>query len=468
MMRLTDKIDKDVIVYFVIVGIVLLIAIQLASIVRITPHTALFWIIILSVPLIDIKYAILIYIIITPFALENTSRLLSFVRFDEIYLIVIILFALMRIAIANKQLFKVRKPLIITVLYAYFVLLSFTSLFAVGNITFRDLFPIVKLVLNFALFLLGFYCVASFRDVKLFIIVVLSISGVVALIGVLQYFDVGNIVNLTAKYYPSPTGKIKFEFREQGVTSILGNPNSCACFLSLSGCILFSAILAAQRINRNIPIILVLLLDIMVILLTKSRSIAISFGIALGLLSIFHRKKLRAFILIPLICIVIYFLQLHYGVFARMSLFYESADDRIQVETRAWNFSKNQLFLGTGPRYDWRKSVWTESTYTKLLSQHGLIGLINFLLISYVAIRIMWTTRKFSNTTNYLSLGLIAWYISMGVAALSGPYLLPGLATNFFWLLLGVLSKTLQFQKRHGNEFPEKVSPKLRNFRLLK
>ena len=436
---LTNVANREIVAIFMMLGAGF-VAFWLHPRIGMTPNMVLFYIMSLGLAFVHPKLALILYVIILPFTLERPDRPFDFLRFDEIFLGAIILATLPRITVRRFGIPQSKTLLILIVSYFFYLLFSFISLLQ-GSVGFKDLFSLGKDSIKLLLFFLGLYYVVNRRDVTIFVVATFIIGLIVAIIGALQYLNFWKTVELINQHYPKITsGAPVFSLSNPRASSVLGNPNICAIFLSLHACILFSILLSRKRLGgKDAFIIAALTLDIVIIFLTRSRTGVLVIGIGLGILTI-YKQHFKMTALIMLIGTVIYF-ALPQRTFARWQNLHLDLQDRIQVETRAWGYSATNLPLGGGPTY--RGPVWVESTYGWILSQRGVIGLFFFFLIVGSVIILLWKSHKYRiGIVHPLSLGMLAWFLSLFPAAFTGDYFFANKMAEIFWLLLGVVVAT--------------------------
>ena len=435
----TNRVNKEIVAIFMVIG-AMLIAFWLQPRIGMTYNMILFYIMALGLAFVHPKLALFLYVIILPFTIERVDRPLAFLRFDEIYLGAIILATLPRIAVGHASIPLSKTLIILIVSYLFYVLFSFLSLLQV-NIGFKDFFSIGKDTTKLLLFLLALYYVVNIRDVTIFMVLTLVIGVIIAMIGILQYLNFWNVIELINQYYSKiSSGAPVFYLSSPRVASILGNPNICATFLSLHACILFSMLLSRERLGgKDAFIIVAFILDIIIIFLTGSRTGMIAFGIGLAILAA-YKRNFKLTVPILLVGAVIYF-ALPQRTFTRWQDFNIDLQGRIEVETKAWEYSVTAFSLGGGTTY--RGPVWVESTYGWILSQRGVMGLLFFFLIVGSIIALLWKSQKYRiGIVHPLSLGMLAWFLTLFAAAFTGEYFFTRKVAEIFWLLLGVVAAT--------------------------
>ena len=452
---LTNRVNREIVVIFMVPGAVVA-AFWLQPRIGMTYNMILFYMTALGFAFVHPKLALFLYVIILPFTIERPDRHFAFLRFDEIYLGTIILATLPRIATKDVSIPLSKTLIILIVSYLFYLLFSSLSLLG-GSVGFKDFFSIGKDTIKLFLFLLALYYVANIRDVTSFMVAMFIVGVIIAIIGILQYLNFWKVVELINQYYPKiSSGKPVFYLSNPRIASILGNPNICATFLSLHACILFSMLLSRKRLGgKDAFIIAAFILDIIVIFLTGSRTGMIAFGIGLAILAA-YKRNFKLTVPILLVGTVIYF-ALPQRAFTRWQDFNIDLQGRIEVETKAWAYSATKLPMGGGPTS--RGPVWVESTYGWILSQRGVLGLLFFFLMVGSVIALLWKSHKYRiGIVHPLSLGMLAWFLSLFPAAFTGEYFFTRKTAEIFWLLLGVVAAISKpqfdwMQKAHSSRY---------------
>ncbi|HTZ11466.1 MAG TPA: O-antigen ligase family protein [Candidatus Margulisiibacteriota bacterium] len=202
---------------------------------------------------------------------------------------------------------------------------------------------------------------------------------------------------------------------------------------------------ATMSRNKKILLTVICLLGFYCLLRTSSRSGWIGFLIAVIIYFYFYNKKLS--FLIPILVISMIFISPN-GFTRVKNLLYIGQDtlwERMQLWKGTWRMVLEHPFLGFGintfsrnfPDFkpvEYFNLCYTHNSYLQMWSEIGLTGLVSFLLIIFVVLKVSFSQLRKKLTKGFRGkffLGVLSGYIAFLVQA--------GLDTNLYSLVLQTL-----------------------------
>lgn len=293
------------------------------------------------------------------------------------------------------------------------------------------------------------YCMVDYKNLyesKKIINVILFGSGFVALLGLYQYFTERLILkNFIADY----TFGVNVR-----VTSIFSNPNTFAAFIIILIFPLLMVAIYEKNLYKRIAYSVILVLLIVNLIMTFSRSAWIGLILGLTILTIVWNKKLLGVLVI----------LLSIGVVASpirsrfLDLFSKTVnDDRIKIWKTYIQMIKDHTLLGVGNgnglnMYDYYIAKYPElmynshtrypshNSYLKVFSEIGIFGVIAFIAILVVVLIII---NKYYNKVNdgfmkAVYIGLFASISSICFMNLYDNLFFVPKMIMIFWILVAI------------------------------
>ncbi len=320
--------------------------------------------------------------------------------------------------VANIKMVVDKNIFIIIVIYlAMFTsgLLSLTNGFIQGvtSFNYRDPLDIIR-YLQFPVFLLFGYFLAKERGhlCKDFIACVFIIFIIVFIFAILQRFFSTQVQFLTNLY--SPDHQARRVINTNRVTTLFGNPNTCALMICLLCSFFFAMVVPKKPHAKKRMIWIFIFLSLVTVLLTGSRTGLIVFGfLVLTYLYTKLKRKIIFFLLFPIFFGLIILLRdqileviryfnnyLYLGIKLVLTMDTEtllSEGNSFFSRFGRWNqalalFSESPLF-GLGPM----RGVVTSSTdnyYIYLLARYGIVGLVLYLSFIVYSFYLAMKARK--------------------------------------------------------------------------
>ena len=286
------------------------------------------------------------------------------------------------------------------------------------------------------------------KDINFYLKVALISTLSTALIGIMQAFKI-----------------IKFLPSDGRIGSTLGQANFLGSFLLIGIFISIYFVLTTQKTLKKFLSILFIYLPILYcLILTASRSAWLSLAIgilffALFLLLFKFKKQFLVISLISIISFLAFFpiLKQKYRIInlSPQGTIYS----RIYAWKGAWEITKNNPILGTGPetflyampkyrdaRLNYNYENWTSrfdkahNEFLNLLATTGFLGFLTFLYLLFVVFK---NSLKLSKVTNDFQIkilvsSLLAGLISLIIAVSFGFLVVP--TWFFFWVIIAILA----------------------------
>jgi hypothetical protein len=293
-------------------------------------------------------------------------------------------------------------------------------------------------------------CVSEERQVRRAIFLMLSSSGIVAFVGVLQAIQIPGINEILHTYYPSKYDMPSF-LGSQRVTSLFqGDWNGCGLYLAMNVILGLGVIHLYRPKWQKVFLFSVVFLDLVVVILTGSFTATLC--LILGTVLVFTFNKSSRVMLRPLLYVLPLAVALLAGVFWPMishrlglqfrdttSLIPHTWQVRVNLWTEIlWAYVERDWLWGIGTyQANWSTE---ENYYFYVILKAGIFGLVSYVLLLAVMLGRLRMDFKHDGTwRGALAVIIGIQILQILIANMSGMYFeLSGVA-EIPWFMVGFL-----------------------------
>lgn len=383
------------------------------------------------------------------------------IRLDEIALLIFSFFWLINYFWENGTKIPIEAKGLNTIFIWYLCasLLPETLNIIMGNTLVNSLTPLIFInkIQYFILAQIVFTSLKDFNTAKKYVFLIILASGVVAIVGILQYFRIPFIDTILKTYN---TQGLSFIFTSDGlrrITSFFPNPNNLTVYLAFISVIIFS-LLSHNSMNKyTVVLYIIFTLDVVALFLTGSRTGLFIFLLAILIVLLFKRDWKLIFVL----CIMMAagasmmpeaFTQRIYNavdISNGVLIWDKSFMGRLDGVSRVLPIIQNNLLFGIGNvlknsfpiSADQSYLVNLDSEYIRILLANGLLGLLMYLVFIGLIIKTLVKdiSDKNSPFIKALSLGILAGFIGLLVGDTVGTAFRTERLIEIFWILMAVV-----------------------------
>ena len=273
-------------------------------------------------------------------------------------------------------------------------------------------------------------------------------ASIVALIGILQAFEVPQILSFLKTWYPSDQLPRASELSR--ATSVLGAWNALGLFMVVN-IYLVAAIYPheTRRLYRiNMQVALVMFVLCLIATNLYSGFLALVFGVVM--LRIFDPKVLnKRVVAVAAVATVLGIAVLLPGLLARYALqssggtfLFETLQYRINIWVRDFlPLIRENLWWGVSPTFETLPFDFPESQYFYLLIRSGLVGLVAHL--SWVTVLLVWLGQTYKRAQTPFARALVAVALTQLVAfslvGIINPVFTYSGSIDVLWITLGLI-----------------------------
>lgn len=299
--------------------------------------------------------------------------------------------------------------------------------------------------------------IKNFNIARKYILLIIASSGIVAIVGFLQYFGVPFVDTFLNTFYGVQSNNIVFTINgERRITSFFPNANSLTVYFMFISALIFSLIAHNSMKKYSIFLYFFFALNVTGIFLTGSRTGLFTLLIAIGIVFAAKRKwKLLigagALALIYVSFMPEAFIQRIYNVVDMSTgilMWDESFMGRVDGVTRVIPIIKDNLIVGIGYvlinsfpiSMDRSYMVNLDSEYIRILLSSGLLGFSIYLMFVISIIKVLVKGFNKKNTLiKALSLGILAGFMGLMVGDIVGTAFRTERLIDIFWVLIAIL-----------------------------
>ncbi len=311
-----------------------------------------------------------------------------------------------------------------------------------------DLFGIIAPVQYIVLFLVVLFLTNDERDRQRLIQWMLFCAAIVAIIGLLQAFNVGPVRSFLTQWYPSIQLEQSTERDINRVTSLMGAWNSLGTFMMINLLVIIAIFNKVRHkwFRRNM--IFVGLVCLACLLATSSWASLVS--LVLGYFLIKGVRGIRPRnILILLGVMAVAAVLLQPLIEERLEFQFGSGDSIIPqtltYRIRIWQdfyipLLERNFVSGVSPNFAGVTFGYAENQYLFLLYRSGLASLVGHLV--WVTLAVIWLRQKFQNSQDFLrvlALVTLVIFVLLSIMGMTNPVFTYSGSIEYLWIFLALI-----------------------------
>jgi hypothetical protein len=309
-------------------------------------------------------------------------------RIDELLLIFLIIVILLQIMIKKRQILPMPRPFMYTwgvyIFLATCATLQQAVLIKVEDL--RPLWALARMLLLTIVFYVSYFLGRRYKEhIGVMFDLFLIISLGIAILGILQWFNVDGTKVFVEKYYPRVTTYVP-----HAATSVFGgNPTIMGTFLAIVISFLFARLLSlGRKLWMKVLLLLVLGILLFTLVLTASKlAILACVTVIFFLLLLSQKREPRSLILMGIICVGILWLTRVVAPYALMRM-EVSVEPSISGRWETWACLMEHV-LANLPTLLFGNAFLAEvlgapdSAYIYELVYYGILGLLGYVLFVF-------------------------------------------------------------------------------------